>query len=275
MALKRGLDVVGSLAGLALLWPLLLVVAVAIKLDSPGPVFFRQQRVGRNDRPFRIFKFRSMTVDAPSRGSALTVHADKRITRVGAFLRRSKLDELPQLINVLVGDMALVGPRPEVPQFMDFYPPEQRALMVSIRPGMTDFAAILFRDESSLLDQASDPINVYRYQIMPLKFRYYRRYRNELNNLTDLRLILATILLLVSPRAPRWLGIESELPVSPKFLSARPEGGNPLLVIPHDAKRSRIPQSFSTDSVTRSAGGKLSAARPVAAEDEAVRERAK
>jgi lipopolysaccharide/colanic/teichoic acid biosynthesis glycosyltransferase len=153
-----------------------------------------------------------MTVDAPSRGSALTVCADKRITRVGRLLRRSKLDELPQLINVLLGDMALVGPRPEVPQFMDFYPPEQRAIIVSIRPGITDFAAILFRDESTLLDQAGDPIEVYRHQIMPIKFHYYRRYRDELDNLTDLRIILATILLLVSGQAPRWLGIESELP---------------------------------------------------------------
>jgi lipopolysaccharide/colanic/teichoic acid biosynthesis glycosyltransferase len=215
MAVKRGLDVIGSLFGLVLLLPVFLLVAIAIRLDSPGPVFFRQQRVGKNDRPFRIFKFRSMTVDAPSRGSALTVRADKRITRVGRFLRRSKLDELPQLLNVLVGDMALVGPRPEVPQFMDFYSPEQRALIVSIRPGITDFAAILFRDESALLDQAGDPIDVYRHQIMPIKFRYYRRYRDELNNLTDLRIILATILLLASGQAPRWLGIDSELAGAP------------------------------------------------------------
>lgn len=215
MAVKRGLDVIGSLFGLVLLSPVLVLVAIAIKLDSPGPVFFRQQRVGRNDQPFRMFKFRSMVADAPSRGSALTVRADKRITRVGRFLRKSKLDELPQLINVLVGDMALVGPRPEVPQFMDFYSPEQRAIIVSIRPGITDFAAILFRDESTLLDQADDPLAVYRQQIMPIKFRHYRRYRDELDNLTDLRIILATILLLVSGRAPRWLGIESELTVAP------------------------------------------------------------
>jgi lipopolysaccharide/colanic/teichoic acid biosynthesis glycosyltransferase len=214
MVVKRGVDVAGSLLGLLLLSPVFLLVAVAIKLDSPGPVFFRQTRVGRNDRPFRIFKFRSMTVDAPSRGPALTTRADKRITRVGQVLRNSKLDELPQLINVLVGDMSLVGPRPEVPQFMDFYSPEQRAVIVSIRPGMTDFAAILFRDESTLLHQGGDPIDVYRHQIMPIKFRYYCHYRDELANLTDLRIILATILLLVSGQAPRWLGIESELPAA-------------------------------------------------------------
>lgn len=215
MALKRGLDVAGSLLGLVLLSPVFLLVAVAIKLDSCGPIFFRQQRVGRNGRPFRIFKFRSMTIDAPSRGSALTVRADKRITRVGQILRSTKLDELPQLINVLVGDMALVGPRPEVPQFMDFYSPEQRAIIVSVRPGITDFAAILFHDESALLDEADDPIKVYRNQIMPIKFRYYHRYRQELGTLTDLRIILATMLVLVSGRVPRWLGIESELPVAP------------------------------------------------------------
>jgi len=227
MALKRGLDVVGSLLGLVLLSPLFLLVASAIKLDSAGPVFFRQKRVGRNDRPFRIFKFRSMSVDAPSRGCALTVRADRRITRVGHFLRSTKLDELPQLINVLVGDMALVGPRPEVPEFMDFYSPEQRAIIVSVRPGITDFAAILFRDESAMLDGAGDPVEVYRKHIMPIKFRYYRRYRDELGNLTDLRIIVATLLLVVVGRAPRWLGIESELPLTPA-LHRRAATSNPL-----------------------------------------------
>jgi lipopolysaccharide/colanic/teichoic acid biosynthesis glycosyltransferase len=207
-AMKRILDVVGSALGLLLLLPVLAVVAVIIKLDSPGPVFFRQERVGRGGRSFRIFKFRSMVVGAARAGTALTVRADTRITRAGLFLRRSKLDELPQLINVLAGDMSIVGPRPEVPEFMKFYTPNQRAIILSMRPGITDYAAVLFRDENSLLDQERDPIDVYRREIMPAKFDYYERYSREIGVLNDLRIILATILLLVAGRVPHWLGVE-------------------------------------------------------------------
>jgi lipopolysaccharide/colanic/teichoic acid biosynthesis glycosyltransferase len=215
LALKRCLDVVGAIAGLVLLSPVFLIVAIAIKRGTAGPVFFRQQRVGQDGRLFTMVKFRSMTVDAPRRGSALTVRADKRITRVGRFLRESKLDELPQLVNVLVGDMSLVGPRPEVPEFMRFYSPEQRETIVSMRPGLTDYAAILFRDESALLDQSGDPIDVYRRLIMPIKFRHYERYSHEIGMMTDLRIILATALLLTIGRAPSWLRIEGELLAPP------------------------------------------------------------
>jgi lipopolysaccharide/colanic/teichoic acid biosynthesis glycosyltransferase len=208
MAMKRILDVVGSALGLLFLLPVLAVVAVTIKLDSPGPIFFRQERVGLAGRSFRIFKFRSMVVGAARAGTALTVRADARITRVGAFLRRSKLDELPQLLNVLTGDMSIVGPRPEVPEFMNFYTPNQRAIILSMRPGITDYAAILFRDESSLLDHERDPIDVYRREIMPAKFAYYERYSREIGVLNDLRIILATILLLVAGQVPHWLGVE-------------------------------------------------------------------
>jgi lipopolysaccharide/colanic/teichoic acid biosynthesis glycosyltransferase len=211
MIAKRALDVVGAVVGLVFLLPAFVLIAIAIKLDSPGPVLFRQERVGKGGRPFRIFKFRSMVAHAAQVGSALTVRADKRITRVGAFLRRSKLDELPQLLNVLGGDMSLVGPRPEVPEFMKLYTPERRALIISMRPGMTDYAAILFRDEGSLLDQGCDPVEVYRHQIMPMKFAHYERYSCEIGILNDLRIILATILLLVLGQIPQWLGIESEL----------------------------------------------------------------
>jgi lipopolysaccharide/colanic/teichoic acid biosynthesis glycosyltransferase len=211
IVLKRAIDVVGSTLGLVLLLPVLLAVAVMIKVDSRGPVFFRQERVGQGDRPFRIFKFRTMGVAATQAGTALTVRDDKRITRLGAVLRRSKIDELPQLMNVLAGDMSLVGPRPEVPEFMSFYTPEQRSTLVSMRPGMTDYAAILFRDESSLLDKDSDPVEVYRHEIMPIKFVHYERYSRDIGVLTDLRIILATILLLVVGRVPRRLGIEHEL----------------------------------------------------------------
>jgi lipopolysaccharide/colanic/teichoic acid biosynthesis glycosyltransferase len=211
LALKRPFDIIGSALGLVLLLPLFLVIAIVIKIDSPGPVFFRQARVGKGGRLFRIFKFRSMIADASHRGTALTVRADRRITRVGEFLRRRKLDELPQLMNVLTGDMSLVGPRPEVPEFMTFYTAEQRAIITSMRPGITDYAAILFRDESSLLDQSGDPVDIYRREIMPLKFVYYERYSREIEILNDLRIILATMILLAVGRLPRWLGLEHEL----------------------------------------------------------------
>ncbi|WP_407153961.1 sugar transferase [Bradyrhizobium sp. STM 3557] len=206
MAAKRTLDVVGATLGLLLLLPVLAVIAIIIKLDSSGPIFFRQERVGLHGRLFRIFKFRSMVAGAARTGTALTVRGDPRVTRVGALLRSSKLDELPQLINVLLGDMSIVGPRPEVPEFMRFYTPDQLAIMHSMRPGITDYAAILFRDESSLLDGTRNPIDVYRLEIMPAKFACYERYSREIGILNDLRIILATILMLVAGRVPHWLG---------------------------------------------------------------------
>jgi lipopolysaccharide/colanic/teichoic acid biosynthesis glycosyltransferase len=216
MAAKRLLDAVGSALGLLLLLPVLAIIAVIIKLDSPGPIFFRQERVGLGGRPFRIFKFRSMIAGAARAGTALTIRRDTRITRSGGLLRRAKLDELPQLINVLAGDMSIVGPRPEVPEFMKFYTPDQQAIIYSMRPGITDYAAILFRDESSLLDGERDPIDVYRLEIMPTKFAYYERYSREIGMLNDLRIILATLLLLVAGRVPRWLGIEYQPRQSPR-----------------------------------------------------------
>lgn len=211
LALKRALDIFGSAIGLLILSPLFLAIAVAIKLDTPGPVFFRQERVGRDGRPFHIFKFRSMIPEAPRSGTALTVRADRRITRVGAFLRKTKLDELPQLINVFKGEMSLVGPRPEVPEFMKFYTAEQRAIMVSMRPGITDYAAILFRDESSLLHGPEDPVEVYRREIMPIKFAYYERYSRDIRFINDLRIIAATISVLAFGRVPKGFAIEHDL----------------------------------------------------------------
>lgn len=211
LALKRILDVLGSLVGLLILWPFLLGIAVAIKLDSPGPVFFRQTRIGRGGRPFSIFKFRTMVAGAPQLGQAITVRADSRITHAGAFLRSSKLDELPQLINVFIGNMSLVGPRPEVPEFMNLYTPEQRAIILSLRPGMTDYASILFRDESSLLDGQNDPAGIYQREIMPVKFTYYERYSQNVGLATDLRIIGATISLLAFKHVPEKFGIDHEL----------------------------------------------------------------
>jgi lipopolysaccharide/colanic/teichoic acid biosynthesis glycosyltransferase len=207
MALKRLLDVAGAAVGLVMLAPLFAGMAIAIKIDSPGPIMFRQERVGRNGRPFRIFKFRTMAAGGASAGLALAVRDDKRITSIGSFLRKTKIDELPQLLNVLAGSMSLVGPRPEVPEFMKFYTPEQRAILLSMRPGITDYASILFRDENSLLDQTHDPVDVYRYQIMPIKFMYYERYGRNIGVVNDLRIILATVLMLVlaRQRVPQWL----------------------------------------------------------------------
>ena len=192
-ASKRAFDVVAAVLGLVLLAPLFVVVAAWIKLDSPGPVFFRQERIGRGGVPFRIHKFRTMRVAAESSGSALTVGADPRITRAGAFLRRTKIDELAQLIDVLRGDMSVVGPRPEVPRYVAAYPPELRAKVLSVRPGITDPASLQFRDESTLLARAADPEREYRDVVLPEKLRLAADYVDSATLGGDLRLIAATV----------------------------------------------------------------------------------
>ena len=196
--LKRLFDLLVSGAGLLLLSPLLVGIALWIKLDSRGPVFFRQQRVGRFGAPFRIHKFRSMLAEAPRAGPQLTVGADPRITRAGRFLRRSKLDELPQLFDVLAGSMSLVGPRPEVPRYVALYPAALRDKVLSVRPGITDPASIMYRDESALLARAADPERVYIEQIMPAKLRYAAEYVDHMSLANDVRLIGATLRLLLS-----------------------------------------------------------------------------
>jgi lipopolysaccharide/colanic/teichoic acid biosynthesis glycosyltransferase len=210
LMLKRTMDVVTSIAGLILLLPIFTLIALAVKLDSPGPVFFRQYRVGRNGKLFALFKFRSMSVGASRAGPLLTVQGDKRVTAVGRILRQSKLDELPQLFNVLRGDMSLVGPRPAVPEFMKFYTPEQLASVLSMRPGVTDYASIMFRDERAVIGKANDPIAIYRSKILPIKVALYERYIRETGLWNDIRIILATALLLSIGRVPKWIGIESD-----------------------------------------------------------------
>ena len=190
---KRLFDVLGAAVGLVLLAPLLLGIALWIKLDSRGPVFFRQQRVGRFGAPFHIHKFRSMCEDAPLAGPQITVGADPRITRAGRFLRRTKLDELPQLLDVLAGTMSLVGPRPEVPRYVALYPPAMRDKVLSVRPGITDPASIEYRDESMLLARAANPEQVYVEQIMPAKLRYAAEYVDHMSVINDVRLIGATL----------------------------------------------------------------------------------
>lgn len=190
---KRLFDVLLSALALLILSPLMLAVAVAVRVDSPGPAIFRQTRVGRGGRPFSMLKFRSMaTAQAPG-ASVLTVADDARVTRVGALLRSSKLDELPQLVNVLTGDMSLVGPRPEVPRYVALYPPRLRDLIFSVRPGITDEASIEFRNESDLLAGAADPEKRYLEEILPRKLEIYARYARERSFAGDLRILLRTV----------------------------------------------------------------------------------
>ena len=188
---KRGFDLLLAAPALLLALPLMGLIALAIRLDSRGPVFFRQTRVGRGGRLFRIHKFRTMHPHDGA-GPQLTAAHDARITRVGRWLRRSKLDELPQLIDVLAGHMSLVGPRPEVPRYMALYAPEVRARILSVRPGITDRAAIAFRDEERLLAAAPDPERVYVEQIMPIKQRYYLDYVAQRSLRGDLRILWDT-----------------------------------------------------------------------------------
>lgn len=190
---KRLFDLLGAALGLALLAPLLLAIALWVRLDSRGPVLFRQERVGRFGKPFQIHKFRTMAVDAPARGLQITVGADPRITRAGRVLRAAKLDELPQLWDVLRGAMSLVGPRPEVPRYVALYPQELRQIVLSVRPGITDLASLQYRDEAALLAGAADPERVYVEQIMPAKLALAARQVREASLAGDLRLIIATL----------------------------------------------------------------------------------
>ena len=192
-ALKRTLDVVASALGLVLLSPILLLAAVAIRTTSRGPVFFRQERVGRSFRPFRIYKFRTMVADAPQLGGQLTAGADPRITRVGRLLRKSKIDELPQLINVLVGNMSLVGPRPEVPRYVEMFR-DDYAYILSVRPGITDPASVKYRDEAAVLAGSDDPEREYVSRILPDKIALARQYIDQASLTYDLRLIGLTFL---------------------------------------------------------------------------------
>lgn len=188
---KRAFDLVLSAVGLLLLSPLLVVLALWIKLDSPGPVFYRQERVGRYGITFRIHKFRTMVHG--NRGPELTVGADQRITRAGAFLRRTKLDELPQLIDVLRGVMSLVGPRPEVPRYVALYPREVRDKVLSVRPGITDLASLEYRNESERLALAADPEREYIEVVMPAKLQLASHYVDQSSVVFDLQLILRTL----------------------------------------------------------------------------------
>ena len=203
---KRLFDIAFALLALLLLGPLLLVVALWVRLDSPGPVFFRQQRVGRGGQLFDIVKFRTMRTGAEAMGPQITVGEDARITRAGAWLRRAKVDELPQFLNVLRGDMSVVGPRPEVPRYVAQYPADVRETVLSVRPGITDLASIEFRDESALLARSSDPERTYVEQILPAKLRHAQEYVRTRSLWLDLRIIARTVLAVLGLHAPRHPG---------------------------------------------------------------------
>jgi lipopolysaccharide/colanic/teichoic acid biosynthesis glycosyltransferase len=189
---KRAFDLFWSLLGLVLLCPLLVLVALLVKLEGGGPVFFRQVRVGRGGRPFRIWKFRTMVVDAEQQGRSITVGRDPRITRIGAILRDTKLDEIPQLLNVVAGEMSLVGPRPEVPRYVALYTEAQRAIL-ALRPGITDLASIKYRNESELLAGAANPDEAYVQVILPDKVRINLSYAARASIWSDFLVILATL----------------------------------------------------------------------------------
>jgi len=195
--IKRIFDFSLSTLGLIFLAPVLIYLSVLIKLDSQGPIFFRQVRVGLKGKTFRIHKFRTMSVDAEVHGLQITVGADVRVTRVGRWLRKYKLDELPQLIDVWLGHMSLVGPRPEVPRYVACYPEDVRDVVLSVRPGITDEASIEFKDESEILGVSTDPDRTYIETVLPIKLRYYVNYVRSRSILGDIYLIFKTIKVLI------------------------------------------------------------------------------
>lgn len=190
--MKRTFDVLVAGIGLVLLSPLLGLTAALVKLTSPGPVLFRQERIGREFRPFLINKFRSMVADAARKGATVTAGKDPRITPVGHILRKTKLDELPQLFNVLVGDMSLIGPRPEVPKYVEMFRKDYEEIL-RMRPGISDLASIEYRDEAAILGQSEDPEREYVDRVLPEKIRLAKEYLCRASFWYDVSLILRTL----------------------------------------------------------------------------------
>lgn len=195
--MKRSFDILFSLIGLILLLPFFIIIALCIRLDSNGGIFYRQTRVGKDGKDFRLFKFRTMVSGSDKKGLITVGGRDSRITRIGYTLRKYKLDELPQLLNVLIGDMSLVGPRPEVRKYVDLYTEQQR-MVLSVQPGITDYASIEYSNENELLGQSDDPETTYIQEIMPHKLQLNLKYIREKGMLTDLRIIFATLKKIVS-----------------------------------------------------------------------------
>jgi FlaA1/EpsC-like NDP-sugar epimerase/lipopolysaccharide/colanic/teichoic acid biosynthesis glycosyltransferase len=216
--IKRGLDILGALVGLVLFSPVFLAMALAIKLTSRGPALFRQARVGLHGRPFRVLKFRTMVEDAERRGGPVTTLSDPRVTRLGRVLRRYKLDELPQFWNVLKGEMSLVGPRPEVPEMVATFTPEQRQLL-EVRPGLVDYAAIAYEANADLLDRADDPVAAYATRVLPRKIELNLRYLQRRGLREDLRILLATLVVLAQSLLSR-LGKPGQMVVDAAVVAA-------------------------------------------------------
>jgi lipopolysaccharide/colanic/teichoic acid biosynthesis glycosyltransferase len=198
MFAKRAFDIVVSACALTVLSPAMVLLGIGVRLDSPGPALFRHRRVGRHGRAFNVLKFRTMVHRPDSSGPQVTTATDARITRLGALLRRTKLDELPQFLNVLAGDMSLVGPRPEVAHYVAMYPDAVRSEILALLPGMTDLASIEFRDEQELLAAAADPESTYIHEILPRKLELYLQYARQQTLWLDLKILFLTIAALFS-----------------------------------------------------------------------------
>lgn len=194
MIVKRAFDIIFSFLGLIISLPILVFVAVWVKLDSRGPVFYRGTRIGRNGKPFRMFKFRTMVVGADKLGGPSTTADDPRLTKVGNFLKKYQLDELPQLIDVLIGNMSLVGPRPEVPFYVDMMTEEEKKFILSVRPGMTDLASLWDFHEGEILKGSPDPERTYQEKIRPEKLKLQMEYVKTRSFLSDLNIIFKTVL---------------------------------------------------------------------------------
>jgi len=190
---KRLLDIIVSLISIILLLPIFVVIAILIKLDTKGPIFYIQQRVGRDFKKFGLYKFRTMVANADKIGPLVTKDRDPRITRVGYYLRKWKLDELPQFFNVLKGDMSLVGPRPEVERYIDLFRDEYKVIL-SIKPGITDYATIHFRDEEDIIAQFEDVEKGYTEIVLPKKIELYKKYIEEISLMTDIKILFLTFL---------------------------------------------------------------------------------
>ena len=191
--MKRCFDFISSFITLIFLLPVFIVVAWLIKKDG-GPVFYQQQRVGRYGNIFNLYKFRSMVIDADKIGAKVTASHDPRITRIGKLLRKTKTDELPQLFNVLTGNISLVGPRPEVPYYVAKWPDAKKKIILSVKPGITDYATLYYNDEQAVLSRAKDPEKTYLNEVMPHKLRMYEQYINDQSFWLDIKIILATLL---------------------------------------------------------------------------------
>jgi lipopolysaccharide/colanic/teichoic acid biosynthesis glycosyltransferase len=189
---KRIFDFIASLIGLILLSPFLVIIGVLVKISDKGPVFYRSKRVGQNFKPFYLLKFRTMVVNAEELGPSITKGGDQRITKIGKFLRKTKLDELPQLWNVIKGELSIVGPRPEVEKYISFYKDDYKEIL-KIRPGITDYAAIKFKNEEEILAKFEDVEKAYIENVLPEKIKLYKTYLNEIGFLTDLKIIFKTL----------------------------------------------------------------------------------